>query len=97
MDADGRRWIGLTLALAAAGGYALAQRQPEAGKLLQAACVQCHDLRPIAAQRKERAAWRRTVNEMIWRGAPLLPGEAAILVDYLAAEFGRDAPEGGLR
>jgi mono/diheme cytochrome c family protein len=56
--------------------------------LLLEACVQCHDLEPVTAQRKNVVAWRRTVNEMIWRGAPLLPGEADVLTRYLAASFG---------
>lgn len=55
--------------------------------LLAEACAQCHELRPIVTQRKPEAAWRQTVNEMIWRGAPLLPGEADVLVAYLAASF----------
>ena len=64
----------------------------DGGALLQSACVQCHDLKPIAAaQRKTREGWRRTVNEMIWRGAPLLPGEASIVTDYLAS-LGPAAP-----
>lgn len=50
--------------------------------------MQCHDLRPVTSQRKTALAWRRTVNEMIWRGAPLLPGEAETVTAYLAASFG---------
>ncbi len=56
--------------------------------LLLEACVQCHDLRPVTSQRKTAAGWRRSVNEMIWRGAPLMPGEAEVLSRYLAASFG---------
>jgi mono/diheme cytochrome c family protein len=55
-------------------------------ELLLEACVQCHDLRPIVTQKKSEAAWRRTVNEMIWRGAPLMPGEADAVVRYLSHE-----------
>src|SRR5262249_17645892 len=56
--------------------------------ILLEACVQCHDLRPIVSQRKSSAAWRRSINEMVWRGAPLMPGEAEVLTRYLAASFG---------
>lgn len=56
--------------------------------LVMEACVQCHDLRAVVSQRKDRAAWRRTVNEMVWRGAPLYPGEADVIGDYLAEAFG---------
>jgi mono/diheme cytochrome c family protein len=59
--------------------------------LMLQACVQCHDFKSIVSQRKTAAAWRRTVNEMIWRGAPLLADEAAVLTDYLAAAFKPDS------
>lgn len=56
--------------------------------LVLEACVQCHDLRPILSQRKSALEWRRTVNEMVWRGAPLFPGEAPLVADYLGQSFG---------
>ena len=60
--------------------------------LMLKACVQCHDFQWIASQRKSEAAWRRTVSEMIWRGAPLQPGESDVLTKYLATELGGDRP-----
>jgi hypothetical protein len=57
--------------------------------LLQA-CVQCHDFKSIVSQRKTSAAWRRTVNEMIWRGAPLVADEASVLTNYLSSAFGTE-------
>lgn len=56
--------------------------------LMLQACVQCHDFKSVVSQRKTADAWRRTVNEMIWRGAPLLADEAGILTDYLTVAFG---------
>ena len=56
------------------------------------ACVQCHDLRNTVSQRKTAAGWKRTVDEMIWRGAPLLSDEAETVTKYLAASFGSDKP-----
>ena len=55
-------------------------------------CVQCHDLRNTVSQRKTASAWKRTVDEMIWRGAPLMSDEAEIVTKYLAASFGPDKP-----
>ena len=55
-------------------------------------CVQCHDLRNTVSQRKTAAAWKRTVDEMIWRGAPLMSDEADIVTKYLVASFGPDKP-----
>jgi mono/diheme cytochrome c family protein len=58
--------------------------------LMLQACIQCHDFKNIVSQRKTADAWRRTVNEMIWRGAPLLADEAVVLTDYLGAAFGTE-------
>lgn len=55
-------------------------------------CVQCHDLRNTVSQRKTADGWKRTVDEMIWRGAPLMADEADIVTKYLAASFGPDKP-----
>jgi predicted secreted protein len=64
------------------------QIPPGAGQtIMNEACVQCHDFRNIVSQRKTPEQWRRTVNEMIWKGAPLMPGEAATLTDYLVKSF----------
>jgi mono/diheme cytochrome c family protein len=60
--------------------------------LILEACVQCHDLDPIVTQRKTMEGWRRSVNEMIWRGAPLIGNEAETVTNYLVATFGPDAP-----
>ena len=56
------------------------------------ACVQCHDLRNTVSQRKTGTAWKRTVDEMIWRGAPLMADEAETLTTYLTSSFGPDKP-----
>jgi hypothetical protein len=55
-------------------------------------CVQCHDLRNTVSQRKTAAGWKRTVDEMIWRGAPLMTDEAEVMTSYLASAFGPDKP-----
>jgi len=65
----------------------------EGRDLIFQGCVQCHDLRNTVAQRKPVAAWRRTVNEMIWRGAPLTTDEAETITKYLAASFGPAQPK----
>ena len=73
---------------------ALESQLPEgAGRfLVLEACVQCHDLAPIFTQRKTAEDWRRSVNEMVWRGAQLMGDEADVVTHYLAASFGPDAP-----
>lgn len=64
----------------------------EGRDLIFQGCVQCHDLRNTVSQRKTATRWRRTVNEMIWRGTPLTADEAEIISKYLAASFGPDTP-----
>src|SRR5262249_61252149 len=65
----------------------------EGRRVMLQACVQCHDYKNIVAQRKTLAAWRRTVDEMAWRGAPLMPGEAEIVSSYLASFLGTEKPD----
>ena len=60
--------------------------------LILQACVQCHDLRNTVSQRKTSTGWKRTVDEMIWRGAPLMADEAETITKYLAISFGPDKP-----
>ena len=60
--------------------------------LILQACVQCHDLRNTVSQRKTIAGWKRTVDEMIWRGAPLMTDEADAVTKYLTSSFGPDKP-----
>ena len=66
----------------------------EARNLILQGCVQCHELQNTVSQRKTATRWRRTVDEMIWRGAPLMSDEAEIIVKYLAAAFGPDQLKG---
>ena len=61
-------------------------------ELMLQGCVQCHDLRNSVSQRKTEAAWRRTVDEMIWRGAPLMADEAEVVTKYLTDSFGPNKP-----
>lgn len=102
--------VAFTLLLLAGliAGAASGERQAEPGDktphlaegdgrgLVFEACVQCHDLKIIVSQRKTAAGWRRTVNEMIWRGAPLLADEVEPVVKYLTQAFGpeKKEPEG---
>jgi len=52
--------------------------------LILATCVQCHALRAVTGQRKNAGAWRRTVDDMIARGAQLNQAEAEVAARYLA-------------
>ena len=59
-------------------------------RVLEEACVQCHGLDLIFSQQKSEEAWRESIVLMMWRGAPLLPGEAEMIQDYLVSDFGQN-------
>lgn len=64
------------------------------GKALVAErCVLCHGAGLIAQQRKDTAAWGRTVTQMRTWGTPLQDADQTALVAYLAEHFG----PGGVR
>jgi hypothetical protein len=56
-----------------------------------AACVPCHSPQMFTAQRKDRAAWAKTVSSMVAWGAPLPAGQQEAVVRYLAEHYGRGA------
>lgn len=65
--------------------------------LTEQICSQCHGLSTVFSQRKALADWRRTIAEMTWRGAPMLPGENELIANYLAAAFGPTSALGAPR
>jgi mono/diheme cytochrome c family protein len=57
--------------------------------LILATCVQCHGLQEIVWQRKDADGWRRTVQDMVSRGAQITPEEAGLMASYLARSLGK--------
>jgi cytochrome c5 len=51
------------------------------------ACSQCHSAEVISSQRKTRAGWADTVNQMMANGATVSDTEFDKVVDYLAKNF----------
>ena len=82
----------VTFAAAGCGGgqEAPAGEQVAVGgqTLLEERCTECHDLERTTSQQKTRAEWEETVSRMIDRGAELNEDEKAVLVDYLAENYG---------
>jgi cytochrome c5 len=56
-------------------------------------CLLCHSAALIAQQRKDAAAWGRTVTQMRAWGTPIQDEDQTALVAYLAEHFG----PGGVR
>jgi cytochrome c5 len=54
-------------------------------------CLMCHGAGLIAQQRKDAAAWGRTVTQMRTWGTPIQDEDQATLVAYLAQHFGSGA------
>jgi len=57
-------------------------------EIMSAVCTQCHALTVILAMRDGPVGWKRHVEHMILRGAPLTPHDADTLLAYLNANFG---------
>ena len=52
-------------------------------------CMMCHSAGLITQQRKDAAAWERTVTQMRTWGTPIQDQDQAALVAYLSQHFGR--------
>ena len=62
---------------------------------VQAACAICHSLDYIVMNSpfQDRAGWEKTVTKMVKvMGAPIVPEDAAVIVDYLEKHYGK-APQ----
>jgi DNA uptake protein ComE-like DNA-binding protein len=56
---------------------------------LTSSCTQCHGLNLITEKRQTREQWSTTVDQMQERGADVTDEQAELIVDYLAAHFGK--------
>src|SRR2546426_829361 len=88
-----RLWICVTI-VASVVAAAAAQVRPEAQEtergeqILNANCMECHDLRPVQVQALDKEGWTKMVNSMIEKGAEVKSDELPILVDYLVRDHG---------
>jgi cytochrome c5 len=87
--------IGAATLLAVAAFTASAQdAAPDKGEQLQnAACLSCHDLRPIQTAALDKAGWTMVVDSMIQKGAEVKTADKPVLVDFLTRSHG-PLPEG---
>jgi cytochrome c5 len=90
-----RRFVCTTVVLATLFGVARAQdTAPDKGEQLQnAACLSCHDLRPIQTAALDKAGWTMVVDSMVEKGAELKAADKPVLVDFLTRNHG-PLPEG---
>jgi hypothetical protein len=64
----------------------------EGRELVLTSCATCHNVKVVVHARKDRAAWIKTVGDMIQRSAPIFPEEIEPITDYLSRTFGPDTP-----
>ncbi len=61
----------------------------DGAKLVQERCTVCHTLSRAESQHLSAADWKSVVEAMIARGAKLTTDEETLVVDYLAANYGK--------
>jgi len=71
-------------------GVARAQdTTPDKGEQLQnAACLSCHDLRPIQTASYDKAGWTNVIDSMVEKGADVKSADKPALVDFLVRNHG---------
>src|SRR6185295_7577908 len=71
-----------------------AQESDPGERIMNASCqTNCHNVRSIQTQAMDAAAWTKTVQTMVDKGAKVAPNDMPVLVRYLAEHFG-PIPEG---
>lgn len=60
-----------------------ASAQPAAKALVDKECSKCHDTKRIYSANKNAAAWEKTVDRMIKKGANIKPQEKDAVLKYL--------------
>ena len=84
-------WFGATAVMAAmafAAGQQSAADAEKAEKILNTACVGCHDLRKVQTKALDEAGWTKIVNSMIEKGAKVPKEDIPLFVSYLDDNFG---------
>ena len=61
----------------------------DGGALLQERCTVCHTLSRVESKKLTSTEWETIVDKMIGKGAQLTPDEETLVVDYLAATYGK--------
>jgi mono/diheme cytochrome c family protein len=81
-------WLAATLGSAAIA-FAAGQFPIDPGeKIVNTACVACHELRPIETTALDKEGWTKVVNAMREKGAEVKAEDLTVLVSYLATAYG---------
>ena len=80
------------LLLAPLAGFG--QTAPGARETFLRVCGGCHSVETVTSQRRTRAQWQESINQMITRGAKASDQEFSAILDYLAADYSPSSPGG---
>ncbi len=58
-------------------------------ELVEDVCTYCHGLQKLQGQQLSREEWHDLIKGMIFEGAPVTDDEMSLILDYLAANFGK--------
>ena len=61
-----------------------ASAQPAAKALVEKECSKCHGIGKVTKASKDSAAWKKTVDRMIKKGANIKPEETDAVIQYLS-------------
>ena len=75
------------------GGPQVAGEDARGREIVLQACSTCHGVDYPFSARRSPSEWEATVDDMIGRGAPLLEGERALLLRFLAKYYGPEKPK----
>jgi cytochrome c5 len=56
-------------------------------ELVGAKCATCHPVTIVVGQRRDRAAWEQTIDQMMGRGADISDAEYETIAAYLGTNF----------
>ena len=77
------------LAIAAFGAAGAQDATPDKGEQIQnAACLGCHDLRPVQTAAYDKDGWTMVVASMVGKGAEVKAADTPVLIDYLVQNHG---------
>lgn len=57
-------------------------------ELVGAKCGTCHTLAMVVGQKRDRATWEQTMDQMMGRGADISDAEYEVIAAYLGTHFG---------
>ncbi|MGA8154567.1 MAG: helix-hairpin-helix domain-containing protein [Terriglobales bacterium] len=64
----------------------------EGKDIVQQQCGGCHAMKVVTSKRASKEQWSTLVNQMVTRGAEIEDDDIQTVIDYLAKNFGPDAP-----